>query len=150
LPHAVERLRAASMDSDPPFIVMAASDPANPYSLPLERIDRDPLSRPRGAGALLVTRAGRVVVSVEGRGRRLTLAPDLSPSDTTEAVGALVSHLTRGERSTRRGRGIQVDTIDGQPALSSPRSAALQAAGFRRETSGLRYLRDTFESGGPR
>ena len=146
LPHAVERLRGASTDSDPPFVVMASSDPANPYSLALEGVDRDPLSRPRGSGALLVTRAGRVALAVEGRGRRLGIAPDLSAGEITEAVATLAAHLTQGERGLRRSRGIRVETIDGRPALSSPHAAALQAAGFRRETSGLRYLRDGFAS----
>ncbi len=146
VPHAVERLRAAPNDADPPFIVMAASDPANPYTLTLDGIDRDPLSRPRGAGALLVTRGGRIIVAVEGRGRRLSFAPETSPPDVTEATAALAAHLSRGARGARRSRGIRVETIDGAAALSSPHIAALQAAGFRRETSGLRYLRDTFSS----
>jgi ATP-dependent Lhr-like helicase len=149
LPHAVERLRSASLDTDPPFIVMAASDPANPYSLALEGIERDPLARPRGSGALLITRAGRVAVAVEGRGRRLTIAPDLTPAEITEGMAMLAAHLTQGDRSVRRSRGVRVDTIDGRPALSSPHIAALQAAGFRRETSGLRYLRDGFASRTP-
>jgi ATP-dependent Lhr-like helicase len=140
LPHAVERLRGVSADSDPPFIAMAASDPANPHTLALEGIDRDPLGRPRGAGALLVTRGGRIVIAVEGRGRRLSFAPQLTPADVTDAADALATHLTRGERSMRRSRGIQVESIDGRPALTSPHIGALQAAGFRRETSGLRYL----------
>ena len=139
MPHAVERLRGAATDSDPPFIVMAASDPANAYSLTLEHVDRDPLGRPRGSGALLVTRAGRIIIAVEGRGRRLGFAADLTTAEATDAVRELVAHLSRGER-TRRRRGIQVETIDGRPALTSPYIVALQAAGFRRETSGLRYL----------
>ena len=147
LPHAVERLRGASTDSDPPFIVMASSDPANPYSLALEGIERDPLTRPRGAGAMLVTRAGRVILAVEGRGRRLGISPGLTPADITEAAATLAMHLAYGERSMRRSRGVRVDTIDGRPALSSPHIAALLAAGFRRETSGLRYLRDGFTRG---
>ena len=132
--------------SDPPLVVMAASDPANPYSLALDGSDRDPLARPRGAGALLVTRGGRVVLAVEGRGRRLSFGPDLTAGMVTEASAALAAHLTQGERGGRRSRGIRVETIDGRPALSSPHVTALQAAGFRRETSGLRYLRDGFAS----
>jgi ATP-dependent Lhr-like helicase len=144
LPHAVERLRAASSDTDPPLIVMAASDPANPYTLALDGVDRDPLARPRGSGALLITRGGRIIGAVESRGRRVSFAPDLPAAEITEAAGALAVHLTHGGRSVRRSRGIRIETIDGRPALSSPHIAALQAAGFRRETSGLRYLRDDF------
>ena len=141
LPHAVERLRTMSTEEVAPFVVMAASDPANPYSLPLERSDRDPLSRPRGAGALLVTRAGRIAISVEGRGRRLLIADGLSSDDVTEAATMLAAHLTRNTRGGRM-RGFHVETIDGGPALGSSHLAALMAAGFRRETTGLRYDAD--------
>jgi ATP-dependent Lhr-like helicase len=102
MPDAVEWLRtvAAEDQSSASFIVMAASDPANVYSLPLELVDRDPLSRPRGSGALLVMRGGRVAIAVEARGRRYTAATWLSPEETIAAKKALVEHL-RGERSAR-------------------------------------------------
>ncbi len=102
LPDAVEWLRAiASEDqSSVNFVVMAASDPANVYNLPLELVDRDPLSRPRGSGALLVMRGGRVAIAVEARGRRFTVADWLSSEEATTAKKALLEHL-RGERSAR-------------------------------------------------
>jgi ATP-dependent Lhr-like helicase len=102
LPDAVEWLRAVASEDQSPagFVVMAASDPANVYNLPLELVDRDPLSRPRGSGALLVMRAGRVAIAVEGRGRRFTVADWLSPEEIGEAKKALLDHL-RGERSAR-------------------------------------------------
>jgi ATP-dependent Lhr-like helicase len=102
VPDAVEWLRAiASEDqAQASFVVMAASDPANVYNLPLELVDRDPLSRPRGSGALLVMRGGRVAIAVEARGRRFTLADWLSPEEVAAAKKALVEHL-RGERSAR-------------------------------------------------
>ena len=95
LPEAVELLRGASLENaeDAPFVVMAASDPANVYSLPLENVDRDPLSRPRGSGALLVTRAGRVALSVEGRGRRVVEADWLTDDEAAKARAALAEHL---------------------------------------------------------
>jgi hypothetical protein len=79
---------------------MAVSDPANPYSLPLDLVDRDPLSRPRGAGGILVMREGRVALSVEGRGKRVTQAKWLSETDAGEAMRALANYL-RGERGVR-------------------------------------------------
>jgi ATP-dependent Lhr-like helicase len=145
LPHAVEGLRQAPGDDDAPIVVMAASDPANPYSLRLESIDRDPLSRPRGAGALLVMRAGRIIMNAEGRGRMLSFAADVVQRDATEAAALLAMHLTHGEGSIRRSRGVRVETIDGRPALNSPHVPALQAAGFRREATGLRFMRNGFE-----
>jgi ATP-dependent Lhr-like helicase len=102
LPDAVEWLRtvAGEDQSAAGFVVMAASDPANVYNLPLELVDRDPLSRPRGSGALLVMRGGRVAIAVEGRGRRFTVAEWLSPDEIAAAKKALVNHL-RGEKSAR-------------------------------------------------
>jgi ATP-dependent helicase Lhr and Lhr-like helicase len=103
MPDAVEWLRAvASEDQNATgsFVVMAASDPANVYNLPLEMADRDPLSRPRGSGALLVMKGGRVAIAVEARGRRFTVANWLSSEETAEAKRALLEHL-RGERSAR-------------------------------------------------
>ena len=102
LPDAVEWLRAIATEdqSAAGFIVMAASDPANVYSLSLELIERDPLSRPRGSGALLVSRGGRVAIAVEARGKRFTVADWLSPEDAAAAKKALVEHLG-GEKSAR-------------------------------------------------
>ena len=102
LPDAVEWLRAVASEdqSGAGFVVMAASDPANVYNLPLELVDRDPLSRPRGSGAMLVTRGGRVAMAVEGRGRRYSVAEWLSPEETADAKGALLEYL-RGEKTAR-------------------------------------------------
>jgi ATP-dependent Lhr-like helicase len=102
LPDAVEWLRAVASEdqSSANFVVMAASDPANIYSLHLELVDRDALSRPRGSGALLVTRGGRIAMAVEGRGRRFSVADWLSPEETAAAKKALIEHL-RGEKSAR-------------------------------------------------
>jgi ATP-dependent Lhr-like helicase len=102
LPDAVEWLRTVASEDQSAggFVVMAASDPANVYNLPLELVDRDPLSRPRGSGALLVMRGGRVAIAVEGRGRRFTVADWLSPDEITEAKKSLLTHL-RGEKSAR-------------------------------------------------
>jgi ATP-dependent Lhr-like helicase len=102
LPDAVEWLRAVAGEDESTagFVVMAASDPANVYNLPLDLVDRDPLSRPRGSGALLVMRGGRVAIAVEGRGRRFTIAEWLSPEEIAAAKKALVNHL-RGEKSAR-------------------------------------------------
>jgi ATP-dependent Lhr-like helicase len=99
---AVEQLRAIAEESEngKPFIVMAASDPANIYNLPLDLADKDPLSRPRGTGGLIVTRAGKVALSVEGRGKRVVAAEWMEKEDVTRAKEVLASHL-RGEKNAR-------------------------------------------------
>jgi ATP-dependent Lhr-like helicase len=102
VPDAVEWLRTVASEdfTSASFVVMAASDPANVYNLHLELVDRDPLSRPRGSGALLVMRGGRVAIAVEGRGRRYSVADWLTPEEVASAKKALIEHL-RGERSAR-------------------------------------------------
>jgi ATP-dependent Lhr-like helicase len=102
MPDAVEWLRTVASEdfTSASFVVMAASDPANVYNLHLELVDRDPLSRPRGSGALLVMRGGRVAIAVEGRGRRYSVADWLTPEEVASAKKALIEHL-RGERSAR-------------------------------------------------
>jgi ATP-dependent Lhr-like helicase len=99
---AVEQLRAiaAEDDAEKPFIALAASDPANAYNLPLDLADRDPLSRPRGSGGLIVTRGGRVAISVEGRGKRVVIADWLEKASVRKAKEILAEHL-RGEKNAR-------------------------------------------------
>jgi len=99
---AVEQLRSIAEESEngKPFITLAASDPANIYNLPLDLIDRDPLSRPRGTGGLIVTRGGRVALSVEGRGKRVVVAEWVEKQDVLRAKEVLAQHL-RGEKNAR-------------------------------------------------
>jgi ATP-dependent helicase Lhr and Lhr-like helicase len=99
LPDAVEWLRTVASEdqSSAGFVVMAASDPANVYNLSLELVDRDPLSRPRGSGALLVTRGGRVAIAIEGRGKRFSVADWLTADEVAAAKKAVLEYL-RGER----------------------------------------------------
>jgi hypothetical protein len=94
------RATAAEDHSAAPFVVLSVSDPANVYNLAIEPEFRDPLSRPRGGGALLVTRAGRVGIAVEGRGKRITIADWMTREDVDQAKELLSVHL-RGEKGAR-------------------------------------------------
>jgi hypothetical protein len=134
----VEQLRAAEPDASAPFVVVGVSDPANPYALELEGVEIEPMSRPRGRGALLVTREGRVAMSVEGRGRRITVAPWMADADVTAAAAALLAHLRVSRGLSARPRDVEVETIDGVNAAAMRWTDAFSKAGFRRETSGLR------------
>jgi len=138
LPEAVEQLRATEPDASAPFVVVAVSDPANPYALELEGVDIDPLSRPRGRGGMLVTREGRVGMSVEGRGRRIAIAPWMVDADVTAAAAALLAHLRVSRGLSARPRDVEIETIDGVNAAAMRWTDAFLKAGFRRETSGLR------------
>jgi ATP-dependent helicase Lhr and Lhr-like helicase len=138
LPEAVEMLRAPAAGAEE-IVVMAASDPANVYTLPLVAgTERDPLGRPRGGGALLVTRGGRIVLTAESRGARLRVREGASPAEVTEAARALAGRLV-----ARQGRGrmrdVVVETIDGERAAGSRYAEAMREAGFRGMGTGLRY-----------
>jgi ATP-dependent Lhr-like helicase len=101
-PAAIELLRSIASEPDPekPYIVLSTSDPGNIYNLPMDLADRDQLSRPRGSGALIVTRGGRVALSVEGRGKRLVAADWMTREEIDRAKELLAQHL-RGEKSAR-------------------------------------------------
>ena len=153
VPSAVEMLRASGASresrgengavlSAAPMIVMAASDPANAYALPIPQgsgpadADADSqLVRRRSRGALFVTRAGEVLLVAEGRGRRVTVRPGLAPADVADAARALAQRLL--ELSDRR-RDPVVESIDGVGSAAAPHAAAFIAAGFRATANGLR------------
>jgi ATP-dependent Lhr-like helicase len=147
VPSAVELLRASGSagpsGNEPtaaaPIVVIAASDPANAYALPASTTTESVsagLTRRRGRGALIATRAGVVVMVAEGRGRRLTVRPGAPATDVVDAARALAQRLI--EASDGR-RDAIVETIDGVAAATSPHSSALMTAGFRATSAGLRY-----------
>jgi ATP-dependent Lhr-like helicase len=138
LPEAVEMLRAPAAEEGEP-IVMAVSDPANVYALPTAPgVEVDPLARPRGAGASLVTIAGRVVLVAEGRGTKLRVQADATPAEVTAASRALAERLVARQRRGRR-RDLVVETVDGERAAGSRWAGALRDAGFKGTGTGLRY-----------
>jgi ATP-dependent Lhr-like helicase len=141
---AVDALRDAAADADGPAVAMSTTDPENAYALPLavDPGDRPALARPRGRGALLVTRRGRVLLAVESRGRRVTVATDASEEDVRLGVEALVAHLLLPHPGTHRRHDLEVDTIDGAAATRSPHAAAFVALGFRRDGLTLRKAVD--------
>jgi ATP-dependent Lhr-like helicase len=138
LPEAVEMLRAAATTASVEPVVLAASDPANPYGLPLaEGTATDPLARPRGAGALLVTVDGRVVLAAEGRGKRLRVRDGIAADVLRSAIAALVARLGRTDGGKRHD--IVVETVDGESAAASRHAEALREAGFRSMGSAMRF-----------
>jgi ATP-dependent Lhr-like helicase len=138
LPEAVEAVREAARDDEAPVIVMATSDPADAYALDVPADARDPLARPRGRGALLVTRSGRVLLSVEGRGRRIAVAPGLAEGDVAAAARALAEHLVGRAVGRARARDLIVERIDDASAARSAGREAFRAAGYRSDGSALR------------
>ncbi|MFR9775467.1 ATP-dependent helicase [Micromonospora sp. MS34] len=149
VPGAVDRLRALADPTDErrgrggPTMVLAATDPANPYGAALpwpERVvDSGDGATPatghragRKAGALVVLVGGDLVLYVERGGRTI-----LSFTDDTDALAAAGKALADAVHSGALGA-ISVERADGEAVRSSPLRDALTAAGFRATPRGLR------------
>ncbi|MCU1590917.1 MAG: dependent helicase, Lhr family [Frankiales bacterium] len=114
-------------------VVLAATDPANPYGAALPWPPSDGGHRPgRKAGALVVLVDGALVLYVERGGRTL-----LSFRDDDTSVSPAVDALALAVREGALGR-LTVEKADGEPALTSALGLALEAAGFRPTPRGLR------------
>ena len=142
-PATIDRLRGHVREdatpSSSPAVVLAATDPAQPFGAALpwpDRSDLDtaPTHRPaRKAGSMVVLHDGRVVAYVE-RGGKKVIGFDEHPDRVAAAATALVQLV----RSRRVGR-LTIESIGGGPAQeSAPWSDALRAAGFERTPKGLR------------
>ena len=130
----------------PPALVLAASDPANPFGAALPWPEREPAAgeegttsgsghRPgRKAGALVVLHDGALVLYVERGGRTL-----LSFTDDPQRLAAAADALALAVRDGALGR-LTVERTDGEAVLGSDSglAAALEGAGFRATPRGLR------------
>ena len=158
---AVDRLRGATSSGSPvdrrheapTAVVLAASDPANPYGAALGWPDRavDPAAADteeppdkrrrhqpgRKAGAVVVLVDGELVLYVERGGKTL-----LTHSDDPDLLRAAATALADAVRRGSLGR-ITVEKADGGQLLGSghPVVAALEEAGFHLTPRGLRIRR---------
>jgi ATP-dependent Lhr-like helicase len=144
LPGAVDRLRSTGDGGDTAALVLAATDPANPYGAALpwpERVvdagDGESTGhRPgRKAGALAVLVDGDLALYVERGGRTL-----LSFVDSPDALAAAAKALAEAVHAGALGA-MSVERADGEAIHSSPLADALAAAGFRATPRGLRLRR---------
>ena len=138
LPGAVERLRAHREPPDEPVaLVLAATDPANPYGAALsfprrEGEERRALSRAAGARVVLVD--GVPVLYADRGGHGIVTLPAFDDETTAARAIAALVQVTSTERV-----GFSIERIDGGPAAGSPRSVAFVAAGFVAGYKGLTY-----------
>jgi ATP-dependent Lhr-like helicase len=162
LPGAVERLRAHARPDDvrdaAPTLVLAATDPANPYGAALPWPTAGPTAGPtaeptagpaagpaavpepgrrghqpaRKAGALVVLVDGKCAIYVERGGRTL-----LSFVEDTEVLQPAADALALAVRDGALGK-LQVERADGAPVVASALGVALESAGFRPTPRGLR------------
>ena len=133
----VDRLRTHTREAggepeDPAVLVLAATDPANPYGAALSWPEGEGHRPGRKAGALVVLVDGELVAYVERGGRTVLLfrAQERIRQLAAEGLAALV-----------RAKGVPqlvVEKVDGQFALGSPFGKQLEAAGFAATPKGLR------------
>ncbi len=123
----------------PRAVVLAATDPANPFGAAARWPARAPVGgeeaghRPgRKAGALVVMVDGRLVLYVERGGRTL-----LTWSDEPDRLQPAVDALSLAVREGHLGR-ITVERADGEGVLDSALGRALEEAGFHATPRGLR------------
>jgi ATP-dependent Lhr-like helicase len=130
----VDRLRSHQREPEEPrAIVLAATDPANPYGAALPWPEREGHRPGRKAGALVVLVNGALVFYVERGGKTL-----LSFTEDAARLSPAAAALARPVRQGALGK-ITVERADGGHVFGSARvSEALQAAGFRMTPQGLR------------
>jgi len=127
LPGAVERLRSLP-EADGSYLVLAATDPANPYgaSLPWPKLEGG--RRPgRTPGAHLLLRDGEPWVFVERGGRGVLRLRPLVGAELEEAMRALADAVAAGQLPK-----LAVEKLDGEAVIGSGHEEALIGAGFSR------------------
>jgi ATP-dependent Lhr-like helicase len=116
-------------------VVLAASDPANPYGAALPWPERESAGghRPgRKAGALVVMVDGQLIVYVERGGRTV-----LSFTEDTDLLQPAVDALALSIRDGQLGK-LSVETADGEQVRHTAFGDALAKAGFHATPRGLR------------
>ena len=130
LPAAIERLRTMRSDEPAGPLVLAATDPANPYGATLpwpKRADDESNRRPaRVPGAYVVSLDAEPVLYVERGGKGLLALREPAEDWLRPALDALADAVKRG-RVPRLG----LERFDGEPVVGSDVGALLIELGFR-------------------
>ncbi len=132
LPGAVERLRAQRDDERERPVVLAATDPSQPYGGVLKWPQREERSPSRTAGAYVVLSAGDPVLYLERGGKGLQILVDPLDERVMPSLAELADFVLRG-----RLKRLALERIDGEPVVGSEWESALLELGFRSGTSKL-------------
>jgi ATP-dependent Lhr-like helicase len=147
LPAALELMRSLrDMPDDPEVLVLAATDPANPYGTMLkwpelavaESAGRGPT---RTVGAQVVLVNGTLAAYIPRGGRQLLAwVPEDEPlrSAIAKPLAARLASIARGEEA--RG-GLLIEEINGVPAAEHPLVSILLEGGFCSSAMGLMVRR---------
>jgi ATP-dependent Lhr-like helicase len=131
LPGAVERLRSQP-SAEGRYLVLAATDPANPYGagVPWPKREGGPGGRrpSRTPGAYVLLRDGEPLLFVERGGRGILRLSDLDDEALADAVGELARAAHEGLLPR-----LGIERVDGEPVIGSGLEEMLIAAGFSRQ-----------------
>ena len=124
-PGALDRLRERESEAPAQAIVLAATDPANPWGASLRWPERDDLpARPqRAGGARVIVQEGRLLGWLSRSGRNLIAFP----REGQDILPALVEALVRIATSRRP---VLIASVDGVPVDESTLAPLLREAGF--------------------
>jgi ATP-dependent Lhr-like helicase len=125
LPGAVERLRAQRDDDAAPPVVLAATDPAQPYGAALKWPDT-PRRPARQAGAYVVLAGAEPVLFVERGGKGLQVLVAADDPRVDPSLAALAEAVRRG-----RVKRLALERVDGEPVVGSRYEEPLIELGFR-------------------
>jgi len=118
LPGAVDRLRSLR-ESGGGVLAMAATDPANAFGTVLPWPESSEGRMARAAGAFCVTDEGRLLLYLERGGRSLLTNGEVR----LEHLQALIAAATQAGK-------VELQKVDGAPAMESPLKGLLREAGF--------------------
>jgi ATP-dependent Lhr-like helicase len=131
LPGAVDRLRAARDDDGASVLVLAATDPAQPYGAALpwpRRTDEERLQLQRVPGAYLVLVNGAPALYVERGGRGLIGLPAFDGPDVRRFALAAIPRLLTPAGPMRE---LRLERVDRLPVGQSALADELRELGFR-------------------
>ena len=132
LPGAVDRLRGTrTPEPDSPLVVLATTDPAQPYGAALGWPD-SPGRPARTAGAHMVLADGLPLVILERGGRSLTTFEGAESNDAW--IEAIIGLVKDG-----RLRKLEIAKVDGTAVRETPWAARLESAGFTSAYKGMLY-----------
>jgi ATP-dependent helicase Lhr and Lhr-like helicase len=144
---AVDLLRSLrDAPDEPEVVVLAATDPANPYgatlrwpSKPVDAAGDDPGRGPtRSVGATVVLVDGALAAYLARGDRILALfLPEAEPQRSKVARAVARALIDRARSGIDAPRGMLIEEIDGRPATLHPASGYFVEAGFIRGAMGL-------------
>ncbi len=133
LPGAVDRLRALREPVAAGAVLLAATDPANPYGAAIPWPERQGGSggrRPaRSAGAFVVLVDGALGAWLAPREHQMLTFFDAA-GDRAEALARAVARCLSRDAGVGPAGALSLEEIDGQAAAESPLARALREAGF--------------------